>query len=247
MNNIYPKNIIFYLTEHCPMRCSLCPHSFYHNSDFTTTKFNPEIIKEAAEQAHTFVVQGDGEPLYSDIFLDCIPNIVSDGCEFIFYTSGTMLNEDIIKELIRKNISLISFSIDGGDKKTYTKMRGDYWNILWKNIKYFIKLKKDLYRPVLIADMMICNSNIHSLPLLIKKLIKVKYFRSLLIYRPNKALEKSNWCDGSGEFLFDNELNIDYDKEYKYISESINIAHSSGFKLMANGKFLNHDYKHTQM
>jgi MoaA/NifB/PqqE/SkfB family radical SAM enzyme len=229
------------------MKCAFCPHSIHTNDDFVNTIFDPTIIQEIVKNATRFYIHGDGEPLSSPIFLDCIPDPVPNSCEFIFYTSGMPLNTKIIKTLIKKQVTWMSISIDAGDKITYNKMRGDYWDVLWKNIKNVIRLKKDSYYPILSATMMICNSNIHTLPLLVTKLIQLKHFMSLIIYRPNQIAEKLFWSDSSGTFLFDEEINIDNNKEYQYILEAIDIARNNNFNLKAIGKFLNHDYQHTTM
>ncbi len=244
---MYPKNVGFYLTNYCTMKCAFCPHSIHKNEDFASANFDPIIIQEIIKNATRFYIHGDGEPLLSPIFLDCIPDPIPDSCEFLFYTSGIPLTTNIIKTLIKKRVTWISISIDAGDKPTYNKMRGDYWNILWKNIKTIIRFKKDLYLPILNATMMICNNNIHTLPTLVKQLINIGCFNSLLIYRPNKTAEKLFWSDGSDSFLFDDEFNTDIDNEYKYISKSIDIARNNNFNLKAVGKFLNYEYSHTTM
>ena len=143
MSNNYPKNVKFFLTEECNMKCAFCPHAIHQQSDFRTTNFNPYYIKDIIVNSDSFLIVGDGEPLLLFNFLDYIPEQISFNCNFIFQTSGIPLTETIIKDLIRKKITYISFSIDAGDKKTYEKIRGPYWDQLWKNIKKTIERRKN--------------------------------------------------------------------------------------------------------
>jgi len=245
--NQYPKNVTLYLTEYCEMKCAFCSHAIYPQSNFKTTNFNPITIKEIIQNSETFNIAGDGEVLYLNNFLDYIPYTVPDSCNLFFSTSIVPLTTQIIKELVKRKVTHIYCSIDAGDRETYNKMRGPYWNKLWHNLEKLIEIKKDQYKPIIKTTMMICNSNIHTLPKLVQKLIELKNIECLLIYRPEKKAERSQWCNGGEEFFLDNELAIDQDKEYKYILEAIDIARNNNFNLVSRDRFLNYEYQHRQM
>lgn len=235
------------LTHYCNMKCAFCPHAIHEQRDFQNINLDPDVVKKQIKNSDQCNIIGDGEVLLLPNFLDYIPDPVSSNCALFFSTSGVALDEKIAIELVRRQVTSINFSIDAGDEQTYNKMRGPYWNELWNNIEKLIEIKKDNYKPIIKTNMIICNSNIHTLPNLVKKLIDLKNIECLLIYKPHKKAEQSQWCDGSGKFLIDNELTINQDNEYKYISQAIDVARQNNFNLIARDRFLNYNYQHQQM
>lgn len=237
----------FCLTHYCNMKCAFCPHAIHEQSAFQNINIDPDIVKKQIKNADQCNIIGDGEVLLLPNFLDYIPDPVPANCNLFFNTSGIPLNLELIQELVKRQVTCINFSIDAGDEQTYNKVRGPYWNELWNNIEKLIEIKKDQQKPIIKINMMICNSNIHTLPKLVKILVNLKKIECLLIYRPGKIAEQSQWCDGSGKFLLDNELIPNQDDEYKYISQAIDIARQNDFNLIARDYFLNYNYQHRQM
>ncbi len=82
-----------------------------------------------------------------------------------------MLDEEIIKKIVKSYCVGIGFSLDAANPETYIKMRkGGDLNIVKKNIERLYNLKKEFQfkHPVLTASMCVFSFNVGEMPELVK-------------------------------------------------------------------------------
>lgn len=104
-----------------------------------------KIIDDINPYVSTVTICGRGEPLLHNNLCEMIRYASDRGLTTIISTNGTILNENIAKNLINSGLSVISFSSDGYNKETYDTIRvGSRFDKALNNILQFIKLKNDM-------------------------------------------------------------------------------------------------------
>jgi wyosine [tRNA(Phe)-imidazoG37] synthetase (radical SAM superfamily) len=227
----------------------MCPHSYVPNAEFQEISIEAEKFHSVIRNSKHVGLHGNGEPLVFANLFDYIPDDVPSSCSIGFNTSGQFMDKDICTKIIDKNIGWIMFSIDAGTSDTYKKIRGASWNRLWDNIDTLIELKNGQVKPILYANMILMKSNILEITALVEKLSSKQNFEYLLIYHMNNNpnFPPILWNDKSGNFIYNDEIEIDFDVEYHAVTEAIYCARELNFMLVANGKFLGEIYNHEQM
>jgi radical SAM protein with 4Fe4S-binding SPASM domain len=142
---------------------------------------------------HTIIITGFGEPFIDkeitkkiDFINKKFPKIKID-----IYTNGSLLNEEVTKELLSKKIHKINFSINGTER-TYKKMMSLNYKNTIKNVVCFLEEKKKSGKifPLINISMMIVKEN--------EKEIKdfenfwINKADSVMIYLPSDWAGKKN-------------------------------------------------------
>ena len=114
-NQNIPKQVTFAITNHCNMVCTTCsfpgvPKSERKHVSIDNAKYAIEFMKHNGVKMVSIT---GGEPLMHPQFLD-ICKLISDEDMMISYisTNGTLVTEDIAKELAKFNVNIIGLSID---------------------------------------------------------------------------------------------------------------------------------------
>lgn len=152
------------ITKRCNFRCLHCYHTFddYDNKDLTYEEID-EMFKILNELGVFKVTLSGGEPfLRKDIF-----KILKLGSKYHFifeiFTNGSLLSEDIIKQLSLMNVAKLSFSYYG-DKSEYQHItQYDGYESLMKIVKLCIKYDIDYD-----LKFILMKYNYHHLPTFIK-------------------------------------------------------------------------------
>lgn len=148
-------------TTGCNFRCTMCQVS---TPGFKSQNMNIETFKEFINQNKQLLkikLQGMGEPTVNNKFLEMINIANSYGITVEFTTNGSLLNEKLIKELLKKKLSKITISIDGATKDTFEKIRvkSDFNKVIM-NAKLLIELSKNYYlRPEICAWTVVQKDN----------------------------------------------------------------------------------------
>jgi len=163
----------FDITNKCNLRCVMCSYSL----DETNIK-NPaiymninlfeKIAKQMFPYAHAVSLSCSFEPLLHKQLADFLKII-----DFYkvpvwgFVTNALLLNEEMIENIIKYNVPIITVSIDGATKETYEKIRlGANFDKFITNIRKIIELKKryNVNHPKLYYNYVLMKSNIKELP-----------------------------------------------------------------------------------
>lgn len=130
----------------CNLRCVMCYQSFdpVKYKRMSIPMFTKIMLESKQYGLCSTKLQFRNEPLLDERLPTFIRmakqcNIV----DVMINTNGTMLTKELSKELIDSGLDTIIFSVDGYTKKVYESIRiGANFNKVYKNIKYFSKLKK---------------------------------------------------------------------------------------------------------
>jgi radical SAM protein with 4Fe4S-binding SPASM domain len=143
-----PRWVLIEVTSHCNLSCKMCEREqldrgLGHMELRDYKKIIDEISK--CKTIETVNLQGFGEPLMYPWYIEAVhygkTRGISDIC---LNTNGTLLDEKMIKELIKSGIDKISISLDAFSKETYAIVRpnSDFIKVI-ENIESLIEYKKN--------------------------------------------------------------------------------------------------------
>jgi hypothetical protein len=145
------KFINIELTSVCNLRCTTCGLDQKKRKTFTDPVFFKEllfyIVDNPEISSWIICLQHAGESLLHPQFLDLM-EIVGDVKKgkkglptFMLFTNGTKMDESYSKSIL-KNLDYLHFSVDGGNKEDFEKMRvGAIWEEVLGNIELFLELR----------------------------------------------------------------------------------------------------------
>ena len=163
----------FDITNKCNLRCVMCSYSLDETNIknpaiYMDTHLFGKIAKQVFPYAHAVSLSCSFEPLLHKQLADFLKII-----DFYkvpvwgFVTNALLLNEEMIENIIKYNVPIITVSIDGATKETYEKIRlGANFEKFITNIRKIIELKKryNVNHPKLYYNYVLMKSNIEELP-----------------------------------------------------------------------------------
>lgn len=146
----YPPNIQIEPTSVCNFRCVMCyqadksfsnkSNGFMGHMDIDLFK---KIINEIEGKIEAVTLASRGEPTLNPKIIEMVQYCKNKFLGFKINTNASMLNENLIKNLLDANFAEIVFSADAADKETYENIRinGKYEKV-FKNLELFSQIKK---------------------------------------------------------------------------------------------------------
>jgi MoaA/NifB/PqqE/SkfB family radical SAM enzyme len=106
-------------------------------------------------------LHGIGEPLAGKNLFPILRSIDSRKTKVQFNSNGLNLSEEKSRELVKRGLSLINFSVDAATPETYRKIRRADFGRVRANIRRFAEIKKEssARHPVLEMNMTLMRSN----------------------------------------------------------------------------------------
>jgi len=145
-----PREIFIEPTNHCNLRCMMCPQS--KGLKRPAGYMDMELYKKLIGQIKGLNLRKvslfmGGEPLLHPRIIEMIKIARREGLDARLHTNGTLLNKELNREIILSGLNTISFSFDGETKEKYEKMRrnADYGDVL-ERIRSFLKDRAALGR-----------------------------------------------------------------------------------------------------
>ena len=115
-------------TSRCNLNCITCLKPVYSDSwqyrDLDKALFQ-RVITEIEDIKPNVHLQGWGEPLVQDDFLDYVEILKDLGFSVTFTTNGTLMNSRRAADIINSGIDGITFSMAGATAVTHDRLRGD--------------------------------------------------------------------------------------------------------------------------
>lgn len=145
-----PIHVDIELASACNLKCIMCPHgdSTYDNdSGIMEDSLARKLIQDCIENGVTSIkLSGRGEALLHRNLVEYVKMAKQGGIlDVMFNTNALLLKPSLSKALIEADLDLIIISIDGATKETYESIRrGSDFDIVVKNVKNLLKLKKEL-------------------------------------------------------------------------------------------------------
>jgi radical SAM protein with 4Fe4S-binding SPASM domain len=141
-----PVRLWVELTSHCNYRCLMCPNKDLSKEDkgFMDLDLYKKIVDEARGFVFDINLAHRGESLLHPHLVEAIAYAKERNLFTRLHTNGSLLSENLSKEIIHSELDRISFSFDGYDKKTYEKIRkGGNFDTTVANILRFLEIKKE--------------------------------------------------------------------------------------------------------
>ncbi len=143
-----------HLEQHsqCNAKCIMCPREGKQNLGVMPEFIFVECIAQLQVSPPPMIqFHLNGEPLLNSDLPKRIaftkkhlPNTIT-----MFFTNASLLTEEKSKELLDSGLDQICFSVDGGNKEDYEKIRvGLSWDVVLNNIKKFHELNVQTGRKV---------------------------------------------------------------------------------------------------
>ena len=162
----FPKVLRIEPASKCNLACVHCPTGVIEMArDVMKLEIFNKIlieIKKNKEKIKTIVLYHGGEPFLNKNFFYMLEEIKKINENFYIKTvsNGNVLNEKIIHKIIESDLNLIEFSLDGESADDNEKIRKkSKTSKALKNIKYLLKLKKDLLKNNL--EIKICSTQFY--------------------------------------------------------------------------------------
>lgn len=144
--------VVMEITNICNLECVHCPYTFISKrKDYLPRHMSWELYKKIAEEVSLykgvlFRFVCDGEPTMHPRFLDMIKFAKAKGISPVnFITNGTLLNEEMAKEVLAAGTDIVEISLDAFTKATYEKIRkkSDFGLVI-SNVHRFIEMRNRL-------------------------------------------------------------------------------------------------------
>lgn len=120
-------------TKSCNLRCLYCYSLAGRASDNELTIDELKSVVEQAKElgAKKIILLGGGEPLVYPGLKDIIEHINSLGLKQVIFTNGTLINEEIVRDLINNNVSVVvkRNSLNPEIQDSLAGVRGAFENI----------------------------------------------------------------------------------------------------------------------
>lgn len=164
----YPSRIWIELTDHCNLKCPLCPNQnlLKENKGYISPGLFEEIVDQVQGQAHDLYLFHRGESLLHPNLIELIDYAQSRGIPCRIHTNATLLSEAISKEMLNAGLDVLSFSFDSCSPSLYERSRypAKFEKTLG-NIQRFLQLKKESrkQKPVTILQMMSIEKDLREL------------------------------------------------------------------------------------
>lgn len=167
------KKIYLETTSRCNLKCITCVRQEWPG--LAEGEMDPALFDNLLQQLGAFPkldrvhLGGFGEPLAHSRALEMIRKLTGAGYKVTLNTNGTLVKEDMARELIEAGVHIIYFSIDSVDKEMFSRIRvNGALDEVVANILALRKLKQELnvYNPKVGLEFVLMRSNLDQLPLL---------------------------------------------------------------------------------
>ena len=153
----FPTEYVLEVSSKCNLRCTMCPiHNITRPTGFMQPDIFKKIVSRISPYAELVYLIGAGEPLLNGHFIDYLSYLRKRKIPVGTSTNCVLLTRKISEKLLHNDISYVIFPIDGITKKTYETIRqGSDFDLIIKNIKDFLSLKKRLKKKTFVQVQMI--------------------------------------------------------------------------------------------
>ena len=153
--NYFPLGVRIEPTNHCNLRCRMCPTSLAYKKGFVSREkgfMDMGLYKKIIDEMKLFPKSSlyphitlylGGESLLHPGIIDMIKIAKKSGFTVHFNTNSVLLTPEISLALLESRIDLINFSFDDVPKEKFEAFRrNSNYDLVLRNIINFLKLKK---------------------------------------------------------------------------------------------------------
>lgn len=146
-----PNSILIETVMGCNLRCEMCPvpQSKLLMNGRTATMMSlstfQKILDQIGDKPRRLHLNQMGEPLLNKSICEFVALSKKAGHNVSFTTNGTLMNEDISRQLLMAGIDQVTFSVDGYKATTYESIRiGANYERVRSNVEGFCRLRNEL-------------------------------------------------------------------------------------------------------
>jgi len=153
----YPLDIMAETSNICNLRCRMCFQvdeklPIHKTTSVSLMKMDTfrKIADECARcRIPALKLNWRGEPMMNPLFTEMLRYAKSKGIlEVTSLTNGTLMNEDICRDIVAAKMDQLVISIDGFSKETYEKIRiGAKYDVVLNNLENLIAIRGKLKKP----------------------------------------------------------------------------------------------------
>lgn len=129
---VAPDMLQLCFTFRCNLRCRMCSmeeRMNYLRAENRPYKLSISLMKELISQAHKIGIREvylvGGEPFMEPKIFDIVRYAHNLGMRTVINTNGVLVKGEKIEEIFSSGLSCLTFSIDGPDKESYGRIRGE--------------------------------------------------------------------------------------------------------------------------
>lgn len=163
----YPSYIEIEVTTRCNLKCIICEHSYWNesNKDMSFKEF--KNICNQFPRLKWIGLTGIGESFLNKDFMQMLEYIKSKSVIVELYDSFFFIDENTAEKLIDLQVEKIFVSMDAATKETYEKIRvGSNFERVINNVRNLFQLKREKGAdyPELLFHYIVNKYNIHEIP-----------------------------------------------------------------------------------
>ena len=121
-----PRLVFWEVTKGCNLRCIHCratASELLSPYDLPITKAL-NLIKQISQSFLPILVLSGGEPLFRHDIFDLASYATSLGIRVALATNGTLVSEQVARQILEAGVRRVSISLDGADASTHDAFRG---------------------------------------------------------------------------------------------------------------------------
>ncbi|MBW2146632.1 MAG: SPASM domain-containing protein [Deltaproteobacteria bacterium] len=155
----FPQRLNVEPTNHCNLRCRLCPHSLMKRPrGFMDLALFHRLVDECRGRDVRFWLHYLGEPLLHPHIISMVAYAVEQGIPSVgLSTNATIMTRELSLGLIQAGLHRLECSVDALSADEYLEFRGkDEFDTVVESIRCVLSLKKQLHsqRPILSVQYM---------------------------------------------------------------------------------------------
>lgn len=208
------KKIYLEPTTRCNFSCVTCIRNSWFDEPGDMNRKTFQKLLESFNDLpvlETVHFGGFGEPLLHPEIFDMVGAVKNLGLRAEMITNGSLLKENVVRELIGLGLDAVYVSLDGPDEEEYNQIRqGADFHSVFSNVLELNRIKKELgaVRPELGIEFVAMKKNFHKLPKLMRLAWEMKVrtvvVTNVLPYHESLKDETLYDMDDTGN-LFGNE------------------------------------------
>ena len=169
-----PDTLQLCFTFRCNLKCKMC--NMDRKMEELRLMGRPfelffDLMKDLILQAYYMGIKEvyfvGGEPLIEQRIFDLVVHATQRGMRAVMNTNGLLLNDEKMNKIFDSGLSCLTFSIDGPDKETYEKIRGErIFEDVMNNLRSLLAKRRErkLRQPAITILCTVMKQNINRLP-----------------------------------------------------------------------------------
>ncbi len=152
----------------CNLKCIMCPYKdMTRQKNVMTMELFRKVVLESKKMGiNNVIVSFYSEPFLDPHIFERIEFVRKQDMHVMFYSNGTVLNDEKIRKLLDNPPNKIIFSFDGGTKETYEKIRVNAkFDVVTGNIRRLVgeRNRRGMKEPAIEVNCTIQKENYHEL------------------------------------------------------------------------------------